>query len=275
MSTEAIQRQYNEVVASHYDLDPHAVIGRSLDRAVAQLQSQHLLGPGSERVRVLDIGMGTGLFLAKLIALSGSPIQPFGLDLAEKMVEVARRRIPDLAAEVDDAANLDATFPGKSFDLVCTHFITGFVPMSLLAPKIWNRLEEGGYWSLVGGLKAGFPALQSKGKSSRLLRWLCGAGKRSLDDELFNPTDRADVARTLEANGFEVCEGETFEPQLEFRNFTEFMEFAYRGGWFTPIIEALGLHKAGGFKRWLLNRFIFPVKDHHSIAIVLARKVAR
>jgi SAM-dependent methyltransferase len=274
MSTQAIQRQYNEVVAPYYDLDPQAVTARSLERAVEQLRGQLFLGDGAERVRVLDVGMGTGLFLGKLKALGDEQIQPFGLDLAEKMVECARRRIPDLLAEVNDAANLDACFPGQSFDLVCTHFITGFVPISVLMPKIWNRLEEGGYWSLVGGTKAGFPALQAKA-DRKLIRWLSGAGSRKLDDVLLNPADLDEVVRTLEADGFEVCAAETFEPVLDFPNFDEFMEFAHRGGWFTPLIEALGVHEAGAITRWLLNRFGFPVKDHHSIAIVLARKVSK
>ena len=203
-----------------------------------------------------------------------SQFRPFGLDLAEKMVEYARQRIPDLVAEVDDAANLDACFPGQSFDLVCTHFITGFVPMRVLTPKIWNRLEEGGYWSLVGGTKAGFPALQAKA-DTWLIRQLCRAGSRKLDDALLNTADRDEVVRTLAANGFKVCAAETFEPVLDFPNFDEFMEFAHRGGWFTPLIEALGVHEAGAVTRWLFNRFLFPIQDHHSIAIVLARKVGR
>jgi SAM-dependent methyltransferase len=274
MSIQAIDRQYNEVVAPHYDLDPQAVIGRSLDRAVEQLTNQHLLDHGGERLRVLDIGMGTGLFLAKLKALTAGRIQPFGLDLAEKMVEHARRRIPDLIAEVDDAANLDACFAGQSFNLVCTHFVTGFVPMSVLAPQIWNRLEEGGAWSLVGGTRAGFPTVRARA-SARTIRWLSGSGDRVLDDVLLNPADCEEAVGILKANGFEVCEAETFEPAVEFANFDEFMEFAYRGGWFTPIIEGIGLHKAGALTRWLLNRLAFPIKDHHSIAVVLARKVRK
>jgi len=272
MSIEAIQRQYNEVVAPHYDLDPQGVIGRSLQRAIAQLHQLRLLEDAPGRLQVLDVGMGTGRFLELLKALGNGQVQPFGLDLAEKMVECARRRLPDLVAEVDDAANLDACFPGVSFDLVCTHFITGFVPMSVLAPKIWSRLEEGGYWSLVGGTKAGFPTLQSKA-DGWLVRRLSGAGSRKLDDVLLNPADQEEVERTLESNGFEVCVAETFEPVLDFPNFDEFMEFAHRGGWFTPLIEALGVHKAGALTRWLLDRLHFPVKDHHSIAIVLGRKV--
>jgi SAM-dependent methyltransferase len=274
MNTATIQRQYNDVVACHYDLDPQAVIGGSLERAVGQLQKQHLLGNGADPAKVLDVGVGTGLFLAKLKALGGDQIQPFGLDLSEKMIEAARQRIPDLVAEVADAGNLDAHFPGQSFDWICTHFITGYVPMSLLAPKIWNRLTEGGYWSLVAGTKAGFPVLQGKG-NVKFLRWLCRAGSRKLDGALRNPAGPDEVLRTLESNGFKVCEAETFEPPLDFPNFDVFMEFAYRGGWLTPIIETLGLEKAGAIRRWLLNRFLFPVKDHHTIAIVLARKVRK
>jgi SAM-dependent methyltransferase len=273
MSVQAIRHQYNEVVAPHYDLDPQGMIGLSLDRAINQLEAQQFLGNGTEPLRVLDIGMGTGLFLARLKALGGERIQPFGIDLAEKMLEVARRRVPDLVAEVADAANLDACFPGVSFHLVCTHFVTGFVPMNVLAPKIHDRLADGGAWSLVGGTRAGFPALRAKA-DSRLVRWLCGAGSRKLDDVLMNPADRHDAVATLRAHRFEARAEETFEPAVKFANFDEFMEFAYRGGWFTPIIEGAGLHRAGALTRWLLNRLVFPLQDHHSIAVVLARKLA-
>jgi SAM-dependent methyltransferase len=274
MNTQTIHHAYNDVVAPHYDLDPQGVTGDSLDRALQQLRAQLPLGDGTDRLKVLDVGMGTGMFLAKLKALGNGQVQPFGLDLAEQMIEQARRKIPDLVAEVDDAANLDAHFPGHRFDCVCTHFITGFVPMGVLAPKIRDRLEEGGYWSLVGGTRQSFPALQAKA-NSRLLRWLAGAGSQRIDDVLCNPTDQADAVRTLEAHGFTVAAAETFEPPVKFRDFDEFMEFAYTGGWLTPIIESTGLHKAGAFKRWVLNRLVFPVNDKHRIVVVLARKAIK
>ena len=50
------------------------------------------------------------------------------------------------------------------------------------------------------------------------------------------------------------------------------MEFGYRGGWLTPLIEEMGLHKAGPVKRWLLNRLAFPVRDSHNIVVALGRK---
>ncbi len=247
------------------------MIGRSLDCAIGQLRNEDFLSPARESLSVLDIGMGTGLFLGKLKGAAGGHILPFGVDLAENMVQNARRRIPDLVAAVGDAADLDTYFPGEQFDCICTHFVTGYVPMRVLAPKIERRLKVGGYWSFVGGTKAAYPALQAMG-ASRLIRWLSGAGSRQIDDTVLNPADLQEVAGTMDSNGIDVREGETFRPTLEFKSFDQFMEFGYRGGWLTPLIESFGVHKAGAAKRWLLNRLVFPVMDSHNIVIALGRK---
>jgi SAM-dependent methyltransferase len=273
MSTEAIHHAYNDVVAAKYDEDPQGVTNDSLDRAVDQLRPQLLGGAAAAPLKILDVGMGTGLFLSKLQASAGPRIQPFGVDLAENMIVRARRKIPGLIAQVGDAAELNGFFPGEIFDCVATHFVTGFVPMSLLAPKIWDRLADNGLWSLVGGTREAFPGLQAKA-NSRILRWLYGSPAR-VHDQIHNPVDQEDAARTLRANGFEVCTAETFEPPVEFGDFNQFMEFAYTGGWMTPIIEAIGLNRAGPLTRWFLNQFFFPIHDHHSVVILLARKTAR
>jgi len=211
--------------------------------------------------------------LSRLKALGGDQVQPFGIDLSEKMISNAYRKIPDLVAEVDTGANLDAHFPDQSFDLICTHFISGFVPLSVLAPKIWSRLEEGGYWSFIGATRAAFPTLQLKA-NGKFLRWLFGGRSLAVDDMSCVPSGRDEIFQTLEKDGFVVRQGETYEPLLKFGNMDEFMDFAYWGGWLTPYIEALGLHQAGALTRFVLNRFFFPVNDNHSIEIHLAQKVS-
>ncbi|WP_165074711.1 class I SAM-dependent methyltransferase [Paludisphaera rhizosphaerae] len=269
MNTTAVHQAYNDVVATHYDLDPQGVIGRALDLGIGQMKAEGLLT--DRDLHVLDIGMGTGLFLEKLQQASEGRIIPFGIDLAESMLEVARRRLPDLDAVAGDASKLDAYFKDREFDCVCTHFVTGFVSMRTLAPQIAGKLLPGGCWSLVGGTKAAYPALQAKG-DSRFLRWYTGAGSRRMDDTVLNPADAGEVAEVMEANGFEVLRSETFRPTLNFENFDGFMEFAYHGGWLTPLIESMGLHRAGAAKRWLLNRLAFPIQDSHDIVAVLGRK---
>lgn len=274
MTTDTIQRQYDEVIASHYDLDPQSVTGDTLDRAAEQIRMQHILGDGSTRLRVYDVGMGTGMFLTRLRALTEDQIQPFGLDLSQKMIDCAYQKIPDLVGAVDTAANLDAHFPDQSFDLICTHFISGFVPLSVLAPKVWSRLEVGGYWSYLGATKGAYPNLQAKA-NNKILRWLFGAPKLDVDNAVLSPANQQEVFDTLERNGFVVRQCETFQPRLRFRDLDEFLDFAYYGGWLTPFIDAIGLHKAGAFARFVLNRFVFPIEDYHSIEIHLAQKVTR
>jgi hypothetical protein len=218
------------------------------------------------------VGVGTGRFLEKLRFHGERPIHPYGLDISQKMIDVACRRIPDLTAVVDNAADLDSHFSSVSFDLICTHFITGFVPLGVLAPKVWDKLEHGGLWSFVGGTKGGFPNLQQKAKSLPLKKFLFGGSDLKIDDHVCNPVDEDEVVTTLQQNGYRVCECQTFCPNLHFKNFKDFMEFAYFGGWLTPFLEALGLHKANWMIRTLLNTMFFPTEDHHHIVIALARK---
>jgi len=272
MQATTIQRHYDEVIASHYDFDPQSVIGDSLGRAIAQIHRRQSHDAGAGPLNVLDVGVGTGLFLEKLRAKAGRDIQPYGLDISQKMIEIARTRIPDIVADVDDAANMDDHFQTQSFDLICTHFITGFVPLGVLAPKIGGKLESQGFWSFVGGTMAGFPQLQQKAASLPLKNLLFGGSKWKVDNLVYNPADQDEVVRTLEQNGFTVCECETFCPDLHFNNFNDFMEFAYYGGWLTPFIERMGLQNANRFVRWLLNTFYFPARDQHNIVIALAQK---
>jgi SAM-dependent methyltransferase len=269
MHTKLIQRHYDEVIAPYYDLDPQSVIGDSLDIAIAHIL-EWLPAEEERPLKVLDLGMGTGRFLEKLRTRTDRDIQAFGLDLSEKMVNIARERIGDLVAVVDDAANLDAHFQDESFDLIATHFMTGFVPLTVLAPKIRAKLADGGRWSIVAGTKAGFPELQRKA-ASPYLRWMFGGQSLQVDALVCNPADRTEVATTLKGEGFAAPECETFAPEVRFANLDEFLEFAYRGGWLTPFVEALGLHEASWPVRTFLNTCVFPIKDHHSIAIALAQ----
>jgi SAM-dependent methyltransferase len=272
MQAQAIQRQYDEIIAPHYDDDPQSVIGDSLDLALKQIERQEA-GPGKkDLLKALDLGMGTGRFLEKLRRYAGARLQPYGLDISKSMIDIARARIPDLAAEVADAAKLDGHFPDMAFDLISTHFLTGFIPIDDLAPKVWAKLDRGGLWSVVGGTKAGFPVLQDKA-NGKLLRTLFGIKTFDVGDYVCNPADQAEVADTLGRHGFAVLACETFSPALSFKDLSEFLEFAYYGGWLTPFVEAVGLHKAGPVLRWLLNRFVFPVRDQHRIVIALGQKV--
>jgi ubiquinone/menaquinone biosynthesis C-methylase UbiE len=266
-----IQRQYDEIIASHYDSDAQSVIGASLDRAVQQLEQLETEDGERAVLRVLDVGLGTGRFLEKVRGYAADRMQPYGLDLSQKMLDIACARIPDLSAAVGDATNLDRHFSEIAFDMVATHFITGFVPISVLAPKIARKLETGGLWSFVGGTKAGFPALQEK-VQGKLAKLLFRIKSLDVDDVVCNPADEGEVVDTLERNAFAVRACEVFCPPLDFPNLEAFLEFAYYGGWLTPFVERFGLHRARPALRAICNGLFFPVHDHHRVVIALAQK---
>ena len=270
MSTATTQRQYDELIADNYDQDPQSVTSDTLDRALLQLSSEGCLESVLPAMSVFDVGMGTGLFYDKLASNTDRRLRPFGLDISARMLEVAHGRVPELQSAVDDAANLDRHFEAEEFDLVSTHFITGFVPLADLAPKIFDKLQPGGLWSFVGATSAAYPMLQKKA-SSRIIQMLMG-NKRLEFSDLLTPADQQEVESIVLENGFEVCDLETWQPELEFNNFDEFLDFSYHGGWLTPFIEKLGLQNARPALRALLNALAFPLKDHHTIVIGLMRK---
>src|SRR5262249_42248210 len=156
--------------------------------------------------------------------------------------DIACQRVPDLEAAGDDARNLELHFPGLSFGLDCTHLLTGFVPLEVLQPKIYDMLRTGGTWSYAAGTLQGFTGLHQKA-STRLIRWLFGIRKLEASAFVNNPADQRQVEQTVQRSGFEICECETFSPRATFNDFKEFLEFAYYGGWLTPFVESLGLHR--------------------------------
>lgn len=270
MESAVIQRQYDDVIAGQYDRDPQNTTNNSLNRALRHLTMADLLSGVLPAMKVLDVGMGTGLFLEKLRQASDREIEPFGIDISSRMAAIAQQKLPDLTAAIDDGANLDQHFCDESFDLVATHFVTGFVPMEHLAPRILARLRPGGVWSFVGGTSAGYPELQRRA-AHPLLRLLFGGNTAGLQG-MICPAGESEVLAVLQKYGFEVVTSETFLPELHFPDFDSFMEYAYHGGWLTPFIEEIGLHKAARWQQAVLNRLVFPIVDHHHIVLALARR---
>ncbi len=270
MESAVIQRQYDDVIATQYDHDPQNTTGDSLDSALDHLAAAGLLSDVLPVMRVLDIGMGTGMFLAKLRERSQRAIEPYGIDISRQMVAIAQRKIPDLVAAIDDGANLEHHFQGEQFELIATHFVTGFVPMTHLAPRIHSKLAADGVWSFVGGTTAGYRELRRRA-GHPVLRLLFGGRVPDLQDVICPGSER-EVVTVLEQTGFEVLQAKTLEPKLSFPDFDSFMEFAYHGGWLTPFIEEIGLHRSRRWQQTILNRLVFPVVDHHNIVLALARR---
>lgn len=270
MESAVIQRQYDDVIASQYDQDPQNTTGNSLERALDYLDQEGVFSEVLPALRVLDVGMGTGMFLDKLRKRSPRAIEPWGIDISRQMAGIAGKKLPDLVYAIDDGANLDQHFTDEQFDLVATHFVTGFVPIEHVAPRIFAKLDAGGVWSFVGGTTAGYSELHRRA-GHPLIKLLFGSGAPDLQG-MICPNSEQQIVDVLKKNGFEILSSETFEPELRFRDFATFMEYGYHGGWLTPFIEHIGLHKAKRWQQAILNRLVFPVVDHHNIVLAVARR---
>lgn len=100
--------------------------------------------PAGKRLKILDIGCGTGYFT---ILLSKSGNQVIGIDLTPDMIErgrqLAREETADCELMVMDAEKLD--FSDESFDAVISRNLTWTLPHPELAYAEWLRvLKKGG-----------------------------------------------------------------------------------------------------------------------------------
>jgi hypothetical protein len=97
--------------------DPHAQSGFTGDAARWEAARRAIVrgidGPGS----LLDVGCANGLLMESLVRWSAFPIEPYGVDFADGLVALARRRLPGWADRFF-LADVRTWTPPRLFDFV-------------------------------------------------------------------------------------------------------------------------------------------------------------
>jgi len=131
---------YN-ATSDHFDDEPLGFWKRYGERTVERLA----LRPGA---RVLDVGCGTGASALPAAARVGPTGKVIGIDLAERLLEIARhkaasRNLGNVAFHFGDMERLG--YPDRHFDAVICVFAIFFVPdMAKQLRELWRMVCPGG-----------------------------------------------------------------------------------------------------------------------------------
>lgn len=178
-------------------------------------------------LRVLDLGSGTGypaLLAAQAVGPSGSVL---GIDLAERMLDAARRkasslRLSNVSFQTGDVTTLP--FDGASFDAVISRFCLMFLPeIPKAAAEIARVLKPGGWLSA---------AVWSAPEKNAYLTTPLGVIKQFIElpppdptaPGIFRLAKPGDLAKMLHDAGFNSIAEEEYLAEVRFPSGEEYYE---------------------------------------------------
>lgn len=134
--------------ADGFDEHPgHAIRDGAEAEAWRDLLARHL--PPLDKPRVLELGCGTGVVTEQLLR-HGAAVT--AVDLSEKMLARARRKLAGYEATIVFGDAEDPLFAAHSFDAVICRHLMWTLPEPLLALTRWHRLlATGGRALLIEG----------------------------------------------------------------------------------------------------------------------------
>jgi SAM-dependent methyltransferase len=142
------------LVASGYDLIAEAYLERYGRSAVRDYWLRKLIALLTENARILDLGCGAGIPVARELAARGFEI--IGVDGSARQIELARASVP--AAAFLQADMTSVQFSPNSFDAICAFYSITHVPRgehAALFRQIATWLKPGG--AFVASLGADKP----------------------------------------------------------------------------------------------------------------------
>ena len=196
MSSDPVKRTFDRA-ARDYDTIRLQIIPRV--REVERLVQSYMVFPENRRIRILELGTGTGKWAAG--ALRRFPRAHYhGIDFSEQMLRVASHRLRRCADRILlENMDLNREMPDGRFDLIYSAFTIHHVrDKQKLFKHLGNLLNPDGLFLYLDITVAQSPALEARFLESwkafmRSSPWPNRKIKRIIDDHLEN-----DLPETVE-----------------------------------------------------------------------------
>lgn len=270
-----LKGMYNSIASNYQTADTFGSISTSHQVAIDQVR-QNIPKP-HPNFKVLDLGVGNGLFLSKL-----KPFLPSanftGIDISPKMLKEAQRRV-DITVIETSAIEASRHLPLHSQDLVLAHFINAYIPINALFNQASLLTRANGYYSLITTTYQSFPLAQQMLAEfitqDTLLSRVVGHYYKNMVRNTTVASGQDELLQVFKAHHFAIQNHERLHIPITLNTIDELVSFGIEGTWFLNSLSIKMLPKnflLERLKRLFSRIFTFPYHDTHIIDVVLAKK---
>lgn len=271
----SLKAMYNNLASRYATADRFGSLSESHNEAIEQIKNAGLgLRP---HYKVLDFGVGNGIFLNKLKEYM--PNADFtGIDISTDMLKAASKTMPLTTIETS-VAQASHFLPHHSQDLVLAHFINAYIPIHTLFHEADILTRANGYFSLITTTYESFPVAQEKLAhfiaEGSLVSTVVGHYYKAMVKNATVASGVDELMHSFAEHNFQVVAHKRLCIPIQMNSIEELTKFGIEGTWFLNSISVRMLPKnflVERLKRLFSKIFTFPYHDTHIIDIVLAKK---
>lgn len=267
---------YNSI-ANHYEMaNCFGSISKSHACAIEQINKAHL--GFRPHYKVLDLGVGDGVFLHKLQGFMHDAAFT-GIDLSPEMLKHAHKLLPQLTTIEASATEAERYLPPHSQDLVLAHFINAYIPLHILFNQAQRLTRSNGHFSLITTTYDSFPVAQQHLANfisqDSLLSSIVGHYYKAVVKNTTVAAGEKELLHAFSQHDFQIVDHQRLHIPITLNDIDELALFGIEGTWFLNSISIRMLPKnflLQRIKRLFNKIFTFPYHDTHIIDIVLAKK---
>lgn len=278
LNMQETEKHY-DMVANHYSkADRFGSLELSHLCALKQIE-QEQIGAHRDHYKILDLGVGDGLFLNKLAKLIPHA-ELTGIDLSLEMLKKAKQTIDfhDIHGNSKEAYKL---LPLHTQDLVIAHFINAYMPIDTLLQQAKWMSKANGYFSYITSTYESFPLSQTQlaefVAEDKIISSIVGHYYKKIVENTPVASGIEELMQQMHKFGFEVIQHERLTIPIYFEHIDDMVDFGIKGGWFVNTLTAGPSQLPKQFileriKRFFNKIFHFPYHDEQMIDVILARK---